>query len=204
MNALATDNAVSSSLARQRWLEAGAMALRSLFAEKGFEVPAAVRVSVGWPRGSHGKGRAIGQCWYAEGSSDNHNEIFVSPELGGETMSVRILDVLAHEFAHTVAGPKAGHKAEFKRVAVAIGLVGKMTATVAGPEFTAWAERHIATVGHYPAGTLSASSRKKQSTRLIKCECGDCGYTVRVTRKWLDSVGAPHCPDDGEMIAEGL
>lgn len=27
-----------------------------------------------------------------------------------------------------------------------------------------------------------------------------CAYTVRLTRKWLEDVGPPHCPDHGEMI----
>jgi hypothetical protein len=198
MNALAVQF-TSPSYARQRWLEAGVVSLRALFAEKNFEVPANVRVSIGWPKGSHGKGRAIGQCWYAEGSSDQHNEIFISPELGD---GARILDVLAHELAHAVAGHKAGHKAPFKRVAEAVGLTGKMTATVAGEAFAAWAAAHIKTVGAYPGGTLSPVERKKQSTRLIKCECEQCGFTVRTTRKWIAEVGAPHCPNDGEMNVE--
>lgn len=199
MNALAVDFTTSSSYARQRWLEAGVAALRSRFAEKGFEVPTAVRVSIGFPKGSHGKGRAIGQCWYAEGSSDKHNEIFISPELGD---GARILDVMAHELAHAVAGVNAGHKAPFKRIAEGVGLTGKMTATVAGVEFAAWADRHVSNLGKYPGGTLSAVSRKKQSTRLLKAEC-DCGYTVRITKKWVAEVGAPHCPVDGEMTVEG-
>ncbi len=32
-------------------------------------------------------------------------------------------------------------------------------------------------------------------TRMLKACCGDCAYTVRVTRKWLDEAGAPLCPD---------
>lgn len=51
-----------------------------------------------------------------------------------------------------------------------------------------------------PIGGTS-TAKPKQSTRLKKCECGECGYTVRVTQKWLD-VGAPHCPEHGEMTAE--
>lgn len=33
----------------------------------------------------------------------------------------------------------------------------------------------------------------KQSTRLIKAYCDECGYTVRVTRKWI-RVAFPICP----------
>lgn len=40
----------------------------------------------------------------------------------------------------------------------------------------------------------------KQTTRLLKAMCmaEDCGYTVRVTSKWLE-IGPPHCPIHGAM-----
>lgn len=50
-----------------------------------------------------------------------------------------------------------------------------------------------------------ASSRPKPQTgRLLKACCadGECGYTVRVTAKWLE-IGPPHCPLHGAMITEG-
>jgi hypothetical protein len=31
---------------------------------------------------------------------------------------------------------------------------------------------------------------------MLKCECSTCGYTVRITRKWLDAAGPPICPTD--------
>ena len=45
----------------------------------------------------------------------------------------------------------------------------------------------------------------KQSTRLLKATClecdketgADCGYTARITRKWVGKLGAPHCPAHG-------
>lgn len=50
----------------------------------------------------------------------------------------------------------------------------------------------------------------KQTTRLLKAACAHqdegedaCGYTVRVTRKWVDQLGAPHCPVHGAMEVEG-
>ena len=49
----------------------------------------------------------------------------------------------------------------------------------------------------------------KQNTRLLKAICrgendGEpCGYTVRVTRKWVDQLGAPCCPVHGSMEVEG-
>ncbi len=37
---------------------------------------------------------------------------------------------------------------------------------------------------------------EKQSTRLKKVYCRHCGYTARVTQKWLD-LGVPACPTRG-------
>lgn len=183
----------SPSLLRQRWLETAVKDLRGLFADKGFDVPAALRVSIGWPRGSRGgKGAdVIGQCWDAVASSDKHYELFITPAMKD---GPRILDVLAHEICHAIAGHKAGHKGPFKQVATAIGLEGKMTATTAGPELKAWCVAFVKRHGDYPSGSLSENKgRKKQGTRLIKCECDECGYLARVTAKWLSDVGAPYC-----------
>ena len=43
------------------------------------------------------------------------------------------------------------------------------------------------------------TAKKTQSTRLWKARCEVDGYTVRITRKWLGSLGPPHCPMHGEM-----
>ena len=58
--------------------------------------------------------------------------------------------------------------------------------------------------------TTEGKPRRKQSTRMLKCQCGFCGYVVRTTRTWLDEYGPPLCPcnskqmegpDDGEAYA---
>jgi len=55
--------------------------------------------------------------------------------------------------------------------------------------------------GQLPHARLETSglttSPKKQATRMIKCECQTCGYTIRTARKWLESAGAPICPHEG-------
>ncbi len=182
------------SMIRQEWVEAVTVELRALLASHGYEVPANIRVSIGFPKGgAGGHSKAIGQCWYAASSSDKHHELFVSPELRETT---RVMGVLAHELIHATLGGEAGHKAPFKRAAVAIGLCGKMTATEEGPSFLTWAEPVVARLGAYPAGSLAVGGRKKQSTRLVKCACEGCGYTVRTTRKWIEDAGTPICPTD--------
>jgi hypothetical protein len=84
----------SASLARQVYGWAAAVALRERFEAAGYTVPAAVRVSIGLPKGSHGRAKAIGQCWANECSTDSYNEIFISPELGGARIGPRIMCVL--------------------------------------------------------------------------------------------------------------
>jgi SprT-like family len=188
------------SMARQAWLEKATKALRELFARKGYKVPAAVRISVGWPKGTHGAQHTIGQCWSIDASSDQHNEIFVSPEVTLPARSLQVMGILAHELVHATIGNKAGHGPAFKACATKIGLTGKMTATSEGAEFKAFAENLFRRIGLIPAGRINfAKGRKVQTTRLLKCECGTCGYTARVTRKWI-VLGTPICPRDREPM----
>jgi hypothetical protein len=183
----------TASAARHAWIEQATVALRGRFAANCYTVPSAVRVSVGFPKGASAQSHKIGQCWAPQASTDAHSEIFISPELED---GVQIIGVLAHELAHATVGNDAGHGPTFKKCAIRIGLTGKMTATTETPIFAAWAKALMSRIGDYPAGAINYASRKKQTTRLIKCECDQCGYTVRTTAKWV-AVGAPICPVDG-------
>jgi len=185
---------------REPWLHGLVTLLRPHFAAHGATIPEKLRVSCGWPSkralaGSNGS-RFIGQCWYAMASADCSVEIFISPAV---SEPVEVAAILAHELVHACLPVGTGHKAPFKQLATAIGLTGKMTATTAGPAFIAAVEPMLEALGPYPHAKLDGSNVKKQSTRLLKAECGECGYTVRVTAKWINEVGAPHCPNHGEM-----
>jgi hypothetical protein len=177
------------TLTREEWLQAGINGLKEMFAEIGETIPE-VYVSVGFPKGARGKGKAIGICHPSAQSSDEKAHIFIHPEL---VDSARVLDVLAHELIHALDNCQSGHKGNFARVATAFGLEGKMTATVAGSALTARLNALIESLGAYPHAVLIPTG-KKQSTRLVKCECTECGYIVRTTRKWVDIQGAPFCP----------
>lgn len=183
------------TMTREQWLIQAIEELQdSVFAEHGAVIPP-VRVSVGFPGGGH-KRKAIGECWNPEAANDKISQIFISPVLSD---SVRVLDVLAHEIIHAIY-PKAGHKGAFKQLATAIGLEGKMTATTAGPELTEKLKIISENLGDYPHAALNLGNRKKQSTRLIKLECVECGYIARTTNKWIEQIGAPICPcSDREM-----
>lgn len=194
---------LTPSAARQAWLESGLKALRPWFLEHGYTVPLEVRVSIGFPRGSHGKGTAIGQCWDKSASKDKHNEIFISPAL---FESVKILGVMCHELVHATVGLEHGHKSAFKQCALAVGLDGKMTATTEAEIFVAFGKDFVKDFGEYPAAPLNPNMRKKQSTRLLKCECEECGYIARVTKTWIEASGAPFCgiKSHGRMLTDDL
>ncbi|MBO0736570.1 MAG: transcription elongation protein SprT [Alphaproteobacteria bacterium] len=178
------------------------MRLEPRFRELGFELPG-IRVTCGFPSGralNGSKSQTIGQCWPGHASKDGTVEVMVSP-VRDEPM--KVLGILAHELVHAAVGCEHGHKGPFQKLAKAIGLTGRMTATEEGPDFVKLAEPIIAELGEYPHAALNASARKKQGTRMLKAECDGegegCGYTVRITRKWVDEVGPPLCPIHGEM-----
>lgn len=183
---------------REQWLNDVAGLMHPWFNELGYDLPA-YRISIGFPS-TGAKGKAIGQCWCSKCSKDGTHEIFIHPELDD---SLRIADVLAHELCHAAAGIEAKHGPGFRKVAVGIGLEGKMTATVAGPRFLENVAPIIERVGAIPHGALNSRAlvgiKKKQTTRMVKAACGECGYTIRTTQKWLD-VAIPECPlGHGEM-----
>jgi hypothetical protein len=176
---------------REEWLNAATKSLRPLFKAAGNDAyPKKLKVSCGWPGGGSARTR-IGECWSETCSSKGATEIFISPSVAEK---VKVLDILAHELVHAIVGVKEGHGPVFKRLATKLGLAGKMTATVAGPELCKQLKAIAKKLGHYPHAVLTISGRKKQTTRMIKCECRACGYACRTTSKWLESLGAPICP----------
>jgi hypothetical protein len=139
------------------------------------------RVSVGYPKGSRGgKNTAIGACHPTSHSSDNTCEVFISPACED---SMQVLETLAHEMIHVENNCRDGHTGPFKRLALEIGLTGKMTATVAGQELREAFEWWLSENGNIPHAKMYDDKRKKQSTRMIKVHCTHCEkFTARASR----------------------
>lgn len=182
---------------RESWLNAALIIVREhLRQTAAIDVPQTVRVSCGFPGGGNARQR-VGECWNAIASKDHMTELFISPVLDDVAT---VLHVLVHEAIHA-ALPNAGHKGAFKRAALAAGLVGKMTSTNAGDTLKLTLAKWADQLGIYPHGALSLANRKKQGTRLVKCQCPHCGYTVRTTAKWIEFSGPPYCShDDGVQM----
>lgn len=191
---------------REQWLEAAVELLRPIFKGKNHDIPP-VKVSTGWPsRGGLAKAkRTLGQCWEKTASEDEKTaQIFISPLLleKFDLDPWGVLSVLTHEVCHAVAGPQQAHGKKFRGIGKDVGLEGKAAHMVAGPDLLERFKQWLAALGPYPHQKLnpSLSGIKKQGTRMIKCVCGDCDYTCRTTKKWIDDVGAPLCACNKEAM----
>jgi hypothetical protein len=90
-------------------------------------------------------------------------------------------------------------------MAKAIGLEGKMTATIASPELLERLNAISEFLGEYPHGELSANG-KKQGTRMKKISCNSCDFAFRASQKQIDSIdfekGCLSIGCDGELGVE--
>lgn len=197
-------------MTREEWLEAMMGELRFEFIRAKFALPKGIRLSVGWSSRGAKSARAlktVGQCWSREVSTDEHIEIFIMPH---QDDLVEVGATLVHELCHAAVGVEHKHDRVFGRCAKAMGLVGKLTGTTAGPELTKLLVKLADKVGPYPHARMDVScgvrsgdgDEKKQGTRLLKVLCPECGYTIRVTQKWLE-VGFPTCPCGEVMVEPG-
>jgi hypothetical protein len=210
---------------REQWLLAMVAKLRPAVEKAAGKKLPKIRVSVGYPLGSRGGSRsnAIGQCFQSVAASDGSSTLFISPELSEAT---RVADVLLHELVHAIDDCKSAHGPEFRRIATACGLTGQMTATIASDPLKETLAKHAKALGAYPHAQVDLFAFKrapkgpdgkplpgatpeprrgtpKQTTRMVKCVCDDCGYVVRTTRKWLE-IAHPTCTPCQRVMTSAL
>lgn len=177
------------SMTREQWL---LNAIKILEKEKFKPVGhpfVKTRVSVGFPDGSK---KAIGQYWYPQSTKDGYGNIFIHP---GQGDPGDILAILVHELVHNSCGA-TGHGKKFKKLALEVGLEGKMRATVAGKELKTYLKKLSKRLGKFPHSAIKPNAKpptKKQGTRMVKIECGDCGFICRAAMSKIIEVGAPLC-----------
>jgi hypothetical protein len=186
---------------REEWLQRFTELSRPYFKKAGHPLPKKVRCSIGFP--SKGmRGKAIGECWSATASEDSCAEIFIRPNQ--QSNASRIADILTHELCHAALPLGTGHGKEFKQLATGLGLTGKMTATTAGPAWHAWADPILKAIGPFPGKKLGEveleGGKKKQTTRMLKLVCGECGWSCRTTATHINSELRCPCVDcDGDL-----
>lgn len=189
---------------REEWLQRFTEAARPHFKKAGHKLPKRVRCSIGFP--SKGKrSNVIGECWQTSATADKVHEIFIRPSLQSDTS--RIADVLTHELCHAALPPQTGHGKPFKLLATSLGLTGKMTATVAGEGWHAWADPIIKELGKLPGARLGdeelIGGRKKQTTRMLKLVCSECDWTCRTSKAHIhDDMLCPIVGCDGMLVTD--
>jgi hypothetical protein len=164
-----------------------------------------VKVSVGFPvtGGARSNGKTIGQCFPRSWSRANVNEIFINPCLD-ESNVTRVAGVLVHELIHAIDDCKSGHRGAFRRMAIACGLQGKMTATTESDSLKEIILEIEEKIGKYPHKALDYTKRKKQSTRNLKIECPSNEhepYFVRMSKTMYEKA-KPLCGICGERMTD--
>ncbi|MGV9815795.1 hypothetical protein ACWDTQ_28285 [Streptomyces cellulosae] len=141
-----------SERTREEWLHLAIEALRPSFEALAFPIPAKVHVSVGFGYGAKRESAIVlGQCWSKSSSEDGVNHIFISPEIKS---AVQVLETLVHELVHAADDNRSGHRGDFARIAKALGLTGRMTATYAGTALAEKLAALIKEIGPYPHAAL--------------------------------------------------
>jgi hypothetical protein len=168
----------TKSVTREVWLRNAAERLTPIIAGASGEKVPPVYLSVGFPKGARGKGRAIGQCWPGDLSADGTHHIFICPTLPD---TGAVLPVLLHELIHATVGTAAKHRGPFAKTMKAAGMVKPWTTSSPGPELLTKLVSMAEALGPYPHATLSLPVRGSKGSRLRLWEC-ECGVKVRVAR----------------------
>ena len=189
-------------LTREAWLLFAVEEIKPIFSEKGYFLPA-VRVSCAFPRGS-GRSAVVGQCWGTSCSTDGVNEIFITPKYD---KAIDILDTLTHELVHAVDNCEHKHGPEFKKIALSIGLEGKMIHASAGPNLKHRLQlignKLEKTHGKYPHGAMHFPATDSPSNKRLhpKATCPKCNYSVVLSLKSIQ-IGPPICPKDNILMVK--
>jgi hypothetical protein len=174
---------------REAWLLAAVQLLKPIFAAKRHIVPDDCQVSCGFAS-TGTRSHHIGQCWSRRSSTNERNQIFISPALGDP---VQVLDTLVHELVHAVDNCEHKHGKEFKKIALSIGLEGPMRSAGAGKALKEQLVKIADALGPYPHGQLKVHHVRKISAPRPRARCKSCGFEVPMYKKFL-TFGPPLCP----------
>ena len=176
---------------RESWLLAAVDLLRPIFLDKNHVIPPDVMVSCGFAS-TGTRSHHVGQCWSKRSSTNDQNQIFISPALHEP---VEVLDTLMHELVHAVDDGQHKHGKEFKKIALSLGMKGPMRSADAGPELKERLTQLAQKLGAYPHGKLQVTHHKAVSRARARAKCPECGFQVPMYRKFL-AYGPPLCPKD--------
>ena len=187
---------------REQWLEQAVRAMdKAILRPAGYAMPELWKITCGFARSSGHK--AIGQCWPPERASDKKTtHLMVCPTLGED--AVRVLDIVLHEMGHAAVGCEHQHKKPFRDFVKAVGLDGKVTATIAtaGGELHGKLSKIAERLGAYPHPAIKPGPKKSKAgggwIRLMSPDNEE--YKVVVSPKAVEEYGLPHDPWGNEMV----
>ena len=192
---------------RESWLKAATAMLRPHFSQCGYDIPEKMRFAIAFPSTGR-KSRRVGELWHSVTSGDESYELIIRADIAEP---VEVLSVLVRELVHSVVPVDAGHGKLYKEAALKIGLTGKMREAVPSPLLLPLLAEIADALGPLPHakldienGPTAIARPKKQRARLLKATCTElnCGYTVRITSKWVKDLGPPLCPKHGPMALD--
>lgn len=121
----------------------------------------------------HARTRA-GQC------DHSRHRITVSRHIAARADDDEIHQVLVHEVAHAIAGPRTGHGPRWRAVAADLGYVGsRLYRGPAADDLAAW-------VGTCPGGHRHV--RHRRPTRPVSCALCSRGFDPRFRIEWRRRV----------------
>ena len=166
---------------REEWLQAAASMLREPMRDSARVSVPDVRIRTG------------GQTWARAASADGVNEITVRVDVHD---AIEVLCILGHELIHAALDCKGAHGKAFQRAFFGMGYTGNPKSADAGEELRAKYTMLAESLGQYPSadGLAVAAQKRKQTTRMIKCACQECGFIFRTTSKWVEGRTLT-CPD---------
>ena len=180
---------------REQWLAGVSRAIAGWLQTMGAPLPPC-RVISGFPS----RGRRSYNIAEAYPEEDGLSfRLVVNPDA---TDPVQIAAAIAQQLAAIAAGSDQGAQYRFRQLAVSMGLRGTKRESPPGLLFGELVEPVLRTAGPLPTADTPATpilAIPKQSSRLVRVACSQCGYVVRVARKWLMEMGPPHCPKHGKM-----
>lgn len=224
MNTAPTNN-------RETWLRQLADMMAPKFAELGKPIPP-FRVGTGFTSGGQYSNHG-GECWNKTCSADEHFEIFITPDQADPMEIAAILcHELIHAAVGLAEGHKGEFAKMMGKLGLkrpyTCSIPGPLFEAWVTPFLESIGELPHAALqygrskpqrerkprggsvtpvedtddeGDFEPG--SSNQKKKQSTRMLKACCEECGYTIRLSKKWALSHGAT-CPECGQMEIEGL
>mgnify|MGYP003629696233 CR=1 FL=1 len=140
--------------------------------------------------------KRLGECYIREVSADSNNEIQITMACDD---SLKIAETITHELIHAADNCQSGHKNWFAFCARKVGLIGKLTATSAGPELAAQLNEYITLLGPIPHAKMTLTPRGKgRNNSKIHCPCG---FKANLSNTWASQVeqqikhhGKGQCP----------